>query len=113
MLLVLFAAAGLLGAGTAGDGAAAPVRDPATALWATTAAIEAVLPAKLETAFDRSALGSSSKQGPALAVLVLAVLLACAAARQASVPAEVPLDAAVRSLTLPERGPPLRRIVLA
>jgi hypothetical protein len=110
VLLVLLAVVGLIGAGQGDDGPAATVPDGTTALWATPAGIEAVLPAKLETAFERSALASSSKQ--ALAVLVPPLLVALALARRAMAAAHVPKPALLWSPTLPERGPPLRRFAL-
>lgn len=106
------AVAGLLGTGQGDERAAAAFRNGTTAVWATTAGIEAVLPAKLETAFERSGVAPSSKQRPALAVLVTAVLLACAISRRARLPVVVPACAAVSSRTRPERGPPLRRFAL-
>lgn len=112
ILLVLVAVAGLLGTRQAGDWRAPALSDSTTAVWATTAGIEAVLPAKLETAFERSGVAPSSKQRPALAVLVTAVLLACAISRRARLPVVVPACAAVSSRTRPERGPPLRRFAL-
>ncbi|HEX2272880.1 MAG TPA: hypothetical protein VHG90_03290 [Acidimicrobiales bacterium] len=107
IVLVLVAGAGLLGAGQKGDGSAAAVLNPTTAVWAATAGVEAVLPAKLETAFERSGLTNSPKQRPALAVLVLPLLLACAVSRRASLPWGVPARAALCAKSVAERGPPL------
>ena len=110
VVLVLVAVAGLLGSGQGDDGPVAAVPDGTTAVWATIAGIEAVLPARLETAFERSSLANSSKQG--VGILVLPLLLACAAAARAMRTADVPKPALVRSPALPERGPPLRRVAL-
>ncbi len=107
VLLVLVAVAGLFGTGPGDDGPAAAVAEGTTAVWATTAGVEAVLPAKLETAFERSGLANSSKQAPA--VLVPPLLVAFALARRAMAAAHVPKPALLWSPTLPERGPPLRR----
>jgi hypothetical protein len=112
VLLVLVAVAGLLGTGQGDERTTTAFRNSTTAVWATTAGIEAVLPAKLETALDRSGLATSSKQRSPLAVLVPAMLLGCAVARRAKLPVVVPEYAAVSARTRPERGPPLRRFAL-
>ncbi|HEX2041422.1 MAG TPA: hypothetical protein VHF24_02190 [Acidimicrobiales bacterium] len=109
ILLVLVAVAGVLGTGHGGEGAAAAARNDTTAGWATTPGIEAVLPAKLETGFERSGLAGSSKQRPPLAVLVLPLVLACVVAARSMTATDVARPALLRSPTLPQRGPPLRR----
>jgi hypothetical protein len=105
LVVALLAGTGLLGAGQVAGDAARAVRHPTTALWAPATGTEAVLPARLETAFDRSGLTTPFKHR-SLAVLVPTVLLACALARRSTVPGGRPPRPALRWTTVSGRGPP-------
>lgn len=106
VLVLLVAVTGLLPAGQDGGRAGAAAVAGPTVVWATGADVEAVLPAKVETALERTVLAGSSKQRSALAVLVPALLVASVLARRAMLPADVPASPALSPLSLAERGPP-------
>lgn len=106
ILFVLVAVGGLLGAPEIRQGFGAVAPSGAAGLRATTAGTEAVLPAKLETAFDRAPHPSSSKQRlPLLLAVVPAVLLAWAIGRLSTPDADVHRYR-LWALAQPDRGPP-------
>ena len=112
VLLVLVAVGGLLGTaqGRNQSGGAASTRT--TALRATTAGIEAVLPAKLENALERAGQAGPARHGLPLPLAVLpALLLAWAVARRATLPTDFAGYQIVWALTPPERGPPSLQLV--
>lgn len=106
ILLVLVAVGGLLGTSEVRQALGA-VADPGTAgLRATTAGIEAVLPARLATALERAPHPSSSKQRlPLLLAVVPALLLAWAVGRLVKPEADAHRPR-LWALTPPGRGPP-------
>ena len=106
ILFVLVAVGGLVGASEVRQAFGAVASNGAPGLRATTAGIEAVLPAKLETALDRAAHPSSSKQRlPLLLAVVPAVLLARAVGRLSTPEADLH-RCRLWALAQPERGPP-------